>query len=187
MSSLGHGRWRGWTTIDRTSSATISSLKSSDSRNRYSSLLEDLLTKLKLRDSDLSGQIVDESPYPVNQHGAYSDIYTGKSLKHGGAKVAIKKMRGIFLGEKAIKVRLQCYLLHLDHNPDKQIVWREIYNWSSCSNENVVPFFGYILQETCDVPALISPWMERGTLSSVLESEEEIDELAIVSRNPCFL
>ena len=83
------------------SDSSQKTFRSPESKERYDKLLADL--KLRLKEYDLTNLIVDKSEYPINTDGGFSDIYTARSLKHGGSKVAIKQLRGVRLGEKAIK------------------------------------------------------------------------------------
>ncbi len=58
-----------------------------------------------LRDLDLTGKITEESPF-LKAHGGYSDVFSGKSLRHGGMQVAIKRLRVHLLeSQKTAKVR----------------------------------------------------------------------------------
>ncbi len=57
-----------------------------DNVDSLNSLLEDL------RDLDLTGKIIEESPF-LKAHGGFSDVFSGKSLQHNGMQVAIKRLR----------------------------------------------------------------------------------------------
>ncbi|KIJ27046.1 hypothetical protein M422DRAFT_127665, partial [Sphaerobolus stellatus SS14] len=93
--------------------------------------------------------------------GGFSDIWLGKL---DGESVAIKRLRSFSVAAKS-KIKPKLF----------QRVWREYMIWSSLSHPNILPFLGYsnIFSESqnasCEVPALISPWMSNGTLLQYLE------------------
>lgn len=63
-----------------------------------SSLLQDL------HDLDLTGEIEDEGAF-LKAHGGYCDVFCGKSRRHGGLQVAIKRLRvHVLESQEAAKV-----------------------------------------------------------------------------------
>ncbi|KAG8784723.1 RHO1 GDP-GTP exchange protein 2 [Ceratobasidium sp. 428] len=91
--------------------------------------------------------------------GGFGDIYRGALV--GGEHVAIK-----------------CARLHLqrdDVNGHKVLkhVARELYTWSCLEHDNVVKLLG--LAQFRDQMAMISPWMDNGTLTQYIDGHPTVD------------
>ena len=70
------------------------------SRRALHELLKDLC------DIDLTDDIYDEGPF-LEAHGGYSDVFAGKSRKHGATVLAIKRLRVHIMKNKDVfKVRV---------------------------------------------------------------------------------
>ncbi|KAI5121783.1 hypothetical protein M0805_009594 [Coniferiporia weirii] len=124
---------------------------------------EDSLRKVlsKLGHLDLTGRVVSESTV-MKAHGGYCDIFIGNlsPVLPGHAsriKVAIKRLR---------------IHLHDDRDFTKFLV-KEMHVWSKLDHPNVLPFKGYVLEDT--YPSLISEWIENGTVTDFLEKNTGID------------
>ncbi|KAG8795456.1 hypothetical protein FRC12_014273 [Ceratobasidium sp. 428] len=50
---------------------------------------------------------------------------------------------------------------------------RELHTWSRCQHPNVVKLLG--LAEFHDQIAMVSPWMERGSVDHIIRSDNSID------------
>ncbi|KZS88720.1 kinase-like protein [Sistotremastrum niveocremeum HHB9708] len=108
---------------------------------------------LNISDIDITSRIKypEDRRFPV-KFGGYADIYMADL---DGLKVAVKVMRDVGVNEEkrlALSKKIQ----------------DEISIWSSMQHPNILPFKGFTFfpPEASDfsVFALVSPWMERGTL-----------------------
>jgi serine/threonine protein kinase len=53
---------------------------------------------------------------------------------------------------------------------------REIYIWSRLSHDNILPILGLYIdssKESHELPALVSPWCEKGNLTEYLRAAEQ--------------
>ncbi|KIJ52447.1 hypothetical protein M422DRAFT_156722 [Sphaerobolus stellatus SS14] len=117
----------------------------------------------------LDGKITDFS-HSIVAGGGYSNIWTGQL---NGSVVAIKVIREFALSSRENKSKLS------------RRVCREYLTWSSLSHQNIVPFLGFSRDFTQDseyqIPALICPWMENGTLLDYIESNPDTNRLPLIS------
>ncbi|KAG9122672.1 hypothetical protein FRC07_000859, partial [Ceratobasidium sp. 392] len=98
--------------------------------------------------------------YPI-YGGGFGDIYLGK-IK-GGIKVAVKCAR---------------HRIQDDENRrELKLVAREIYAWSKCNHDNVIALLG--LGQYRGRLAMISPWMENGTLPEYVGKNPGVDRLEL--------
>ena len=56
---------------------------------------------------------------------------------------------------------------------------RELYNWSKARHENILELTGIAMFR--GQLAMISPWMENGTLSAYIHKNPGVDRWALVS------
>ncbi|KAG8697578.1 hypothetical protein FRC08_006441 [Ceratobasidium sp. 394] len=98
------------------------------------------------------------SEYPIRA-GGFGDIYVGQMKD--STKVAVKCARH----------------KPQDHGDGKDLkrVAREIHAWSKCDHKNVLALFG--LAQHRGRLAIISPWMENGTLPEYVAKRPEVDRL----------
>jgi len=102
----------------------------------------------KLPALDLSGKVKFD-PLP-SEKGGNADVHRG-TLEHRqdeqqkAISVAVKRLRFKIEGEKAAKG-----------------IAREMRIWSEFKHDNIIAFEGYIMEDA--FPALVSEWMERGSL-----------------------
>ncbi|KAG9082428.1 hypothetical protein FS749_006848 [Ceratobasidium sp. UAMH 11750] len=91
--------------------------------------------------------------------GGFGDIYKG--VLNGGRGVAIKCAR--------------LYLRQDDEKGHKVLkhAARELYIWSRLKHDNVLPLLG--LAQYRDQMAMISPWMDNGTLLEYIERNPTVD------------
>ena len=59
------------------------------------------------------------------------------------------------------------------------MVLDELYIWSMLRDDNILPLLGFTLENE-SIPALISEWMENGTVSTYLKEKPFADILSIV-------
>jgi len=118
------------------------------------SLLDDI------RHLDLTGKIIQQSPF-FKAHGGYNDVFSGKSLHHGGMQVAIKRLRmNVVESQKIAK-----------------LIMRELKIWSSLTHPNILPLLGY--QMHGEYPALISQWMVNGNVLQFLKKQPDTNILSM--------
>ncbi|CAE6502587.1 unnamed protein product, partial [Rhizoctonia solani] len=99
--------------------------------------------------------------------GGFGDIYLG-SLKSGDL-VAIKCPRlRVDTRERRKEFKV---LFHSAH---------ELYVWSKCEHPNVMPLLGMALYK--DRMAMISPWMEHGTMVVYLSRYPQVDRYAMCAQ-----
>ncbi|CAE6454837.1 unnamed protein product [Rhizoctonia solani] len=103
--------------------------------------------------------------YPVS-NGGFGDIYAGRLLD--GTKTAMKCLR-IF--ESTTNKRM---------NENLKLAAREIYAWSLCEHQNVVPFLGFTIFR--GQIAMISPWMENGPLPQYLQRNKKADRFGLCTQ-----
>ncbi|CAE6428810.1 unnamed protein product [Rhizoctonia solani] len=101
------------------------------------------------------------SEYPVSNGGS-GNIYRG--FLHDGTKVGIK-----------------CLKLQLNSigNTEKHIkhAAKELYTWSKCKHPNIVQLIG--MAKFRDQIAMVSPWMENGTLSGSLSRHPRLNRYEV--------
>jgi serine/threonine protein kinase len=103
-----------------------------------------------------------------------------------GQLVAIKKLRSLGGDELALPVSPYHATCMADLNEfGLQKFFREALVWHELHHTNVLPFLGIDKDLFPDrpLPSLITPWMERGTLSDYIKSSEYLasrDELSFV-------
>jgi serine/threonine protein kinase len=116
------------------------------------------------------------SPKPVGC-GGFGDVYAGTLAD--GAAVAVKLLKDSgYAAGKALKVsicpdafiRLLTFLQHTA---------RELYTWSKCDHPNVLPFLGFAF--VGGRIAMISPWMQHGTLPEYLARQPHANRCQLVS------
>ncbi|KAG6820427.1 hypothetical protein H0H93_000673 [Arthromyces matolae] len=97
--------------------------------------------------------------------GAFSDVYKGS---YDGQQVAIKYLR---TGNHAHRRqrRLCAQFAH------------EVDLWKDLSHENILPFLGVSQLPNSPIPALLSPWMDNGTLEDYLETSPLVDHLELAN------
>ncbi|CAE6410275.1 unnamed protein product [Rhizoctonia solani] len=103
--------------------------------------------------------------YPVN-NGGFGDIYEGKL--RDGTKAAVKCLR-IF--ESTTDKRT---------GENLKLAAREIYAWSRCEHENIVPFLGFTFFR--GQIAMISPWMENGPLPQYIQRNKKADRFQLCTQ-----
>ncbi|KAG8768692.1 hypothetical protein FRC12_005427 [Ceratobasidium sp. 428] len=106
--------------------------------------------------------------------GGFGDIYQGALI--GGEKIAIKCAR-LFLQQEDISRR-----------KDLKRAAREMDSWSHFEHANVLKLLGLALFR--DQMAMISPWMDRGTLLQHLERSPVVDRCQLcidISKGVAYL
>ncbi|KLO14143.1 kinase-like protein [Schizopora paradoxa] len=124
----------------------------SDDSNNGSLKYADQLNRLLdgLRNIDLSGNIVEETPH-LQASGGYCDVFIAKSRKHGNIAVAVKRLR-----------------FHIFRDKDaSKAVLRELRVWYLLCHPNVLPLLGFVMHG--DFPALVSQWMVNGSVRNYME------------------
>lgn len=116
------------------------------------------------------------SPKPVGR-GGFGDVHSGTLVC--GALVAVKFLKdsGRATG-KALKVRIGPnasirLLTCLKHAA------RESYTWSKCNHPNIVSFLGFT--SVGGRIAMLSPWMQHGTLPEYLAKNPQANRCQLVS------
>ncbi|KAI5116781.1 hypothetical protein M0805_008735 [Coniferiporia weirii] len=127
---------------------------------------EDLLkgTLSKLIHLDLTSRVTfDRSSTATKNIGSYGDVYTGTYDWPGRGKVtvAIKCLRNL--------------------NPGiTKVVAKEIYIWSKLDHRNLLRLQGYITITEGNLPALVSEWMENGTVLNYVKSHTDCDVMHLI-------
>ncbi|KAF8721636.1 ephrin receptor, partial [Rhizoctonia solani] len=97
------------------------------------------------------------SQYPLS-HGGFGDVFRG-ALRNG------------------TRVGIKCLKIQLDSSGEREKhlkqAARELYVWSKCEHPNVLPLIGMALFE--GKFAMVSPWMENGTLTRFISQHPEVD------------
>ncbi|KAG9094799.1 hypothetical protein FS749_011794 [Ceratobasidium sp. UAMH 11750] len=101
------------------------------------------------------------SEYPTHG-GGFGDIYSGRTTT--GTKVAVKCARYGVQDDKQHKIL--------------KLVAREIHTWSKCKHENVLELYG--LAQHRGQLAMVSPWMENGSLPEYIAKNPGVDRLDLV-------
>ncbi|KAG2126831.1 kinase-like domain-containing protein [Suillus clintonianus] len=96
---------------------------------------------------------------PPHCIGDLSDVYrcTMISKSHGKIEVAVKSLRILDLSEEAIKAL-------------RKRIYREVRAWTTLHHKNIHRFFG-TTSGFGPLPAFVTPWMERGSLTDYLSLE----------------
>lgn len=91
--------------------------------------------------------------------GDLSDVYrcTMVSKSHGKIEVAIKSLRILDLSDEAIRAL-------------RKRIYGEVRGWAVLHHKNVLRFFG-TTSGFGPLPAFVTPWMERGSLTNYLSLE----------------
>ncbi|KAG9094795.1 hypothetical protein FS749_011790 [Ceratobasidium sp. UAMH 11750] len=100
------------------------------------------------------------SEFPLHGGGS-GDVYLGQMK--GGIKVAVKCARHRVEDER--------------RRQDLKFIAREIHAWSKCNHENILALFG--LAQYRGRLAIVSPWMENGTLPEYIAKEPDVDRLEL--------
>ncbi|KAF8691020.1 Protein tyrosine kinase, partial [Rhizoctonia solani] len=91
-------------------------------------------------------------------HGGFGDVFRG-ALRDG------------------TRVGIKCLKVQLDSSGEREKhlkqAARELYVWSKCEHPNVLPLIGMALFE--GKFAMVSPWMENGTLTRFISQHPEVD------------
>ncbi|QRV84443.1 Serine/threonine-protein kinase [Ceratobasidium sp. AG-Ba] len=111
---------------------------------------------------NLTGDVdlADCSEYPVSR-GGFGDVYRGKLCD--GTEVAIKT------------IRIDLNVGDADHKTLKAT--RELYIWSKCQHPNILSLLG-LIEFRAEV-AMVSLWMEKGTLPVYLAQNPNADRCHI--------
>ncbi|KIJ13858.1 hypothetical protein PAXINDRAFT_13406 [Paxillus involutus ATCC 200175] len=121
--------------------------------------------------TDLTGSVVREGQEPIAS-GSFGDTYKGTLRMHGRLiNVAVKAIRIFNDGDNANaeKVSIPRFLpLSVLVQQVIQRVRREMRIWTNLDHINILPLLGTTMGFG-RLPAMISPWLENGALSSYLE------------------
>ncbi|KAF8839130.1 kinase-like protein [Paxillus ammoniavirescens] len=104
---------------------------------------------------DLTGYVVQYGEHPF-AYGSFGDVYRGTLCMSG---------RSIYVAVKAIRTYLN------DDGDDakkKKRFRREVRTWLNLDHINILPLFGTTMNFG-QFPAMVSPWLENGALTSYLE------------------
>ncbi|KAG9098026.1 hypothetical protein FRC06_006900 [Ceratobasidium sp. 370] len=111
--------------------------------------------------------------------GRFGDVWRGSLLDR--TQVAIKCLRLHTVDEvnsKAIKVR-SIFGHYGNPRSPQQHAARELYFWSKLKHSNVLELLGFAMFQ--GQLAMISPWMENGTLNDHIRRHPELDRWALIS------
>ncbi|KAG8795451.1 hypothetical protein FRC12_014268 [Ceratobasidium sp. 428] len=120
--------------------------------------------------SDLDLALCDQNPY---SGGGFGDVHRGTLLD--GTKVALKCVR-LYVNKGK------------DYRKEFKYAARELHTWSKCRNPNVVQLLG--LAEFRGKLAMVSPWMENGSVNFLDDSDDRIDRCQLcigVTRGLAYL
>lgn len=120
--------------------------------------------------------------FPVSG-GGFGDVYDG--VMEDGTRVAAKCIR-VFQtsSDKTLKVRHGLFA-----GPRLMVLMfqraaREIYAWSHCKHNNILPLVGFARFR--NQIAMVSPWMENGPLPQYLQRFPHINRYQMVSPISCL-
>ncbi|KAH8110507.1 kinase-like domain-containing protein, partial [Phellopilus nigrolimitatus] len=134
------------------------------SRPKSEDVLHELLADLKRRGLDLTGRI-SYDPMCRSGGGGYGDVFRS-SYNHnvlGRVNVAIKRVR-----------------FYIDSNQDiARVVAREVKVWSRLEHPNILPFLGFIVEES-GFSSLVSEWMDNGTVSIYIKNHPKCNLMRII-------
>lgn len=142
--------------------------------------LEKILSDLSAL--NLEGKIVRKQPHASGLGGS-CDVYSAWSKKHN-KKVAVKQIRAYLKKDRSLaKVRL-INSSNTRIDVIEQKLASEIRIWAKLNHEFVLPLLGFFVEGENMMPALISEWMERGTLHDIMRTFPRggIDALIMVRR-----
>ncbi|CAE7202794.1 unnamed protein product [Rhizoctonia solani] len=130
--------------------------------NRQTSVEETLSHLYKHGCTDATHLInqTEHSDYPVS-YGGYGEVYKGKL--QDGSHIALKCLRQLILDSSETSQKQGRNAAH------------ELYIWSKCNHPNVVT------QHRNQI-AMVSPWMENGTLGSFLSKCPQADRYTLSSQ-----
>ncbi|KAG8756460.1 hypothetical protein FRC12_010553 [Ceratobasidium sp. 428] len=114
--------------------------------------------------------LCDQNPY---SGGGFGDVHQGVLLD--GTKVALKCVR-LYINKSK------------DYCKEFKYAARELHTWSKCQNPNVVKLLG--LAEFRGKIAMVSPWMEQGSVNYLDSSDDRIDRCQLcigVARGLAYL
>ncbi|KAG8782246.1 hypothetical protein FRC12_021034 [Ceratobasidium sp. 428] len=120
--------------------------------------------------SDLNLALCDQVPY---SGGGFGDVHQGMLLD--GTKVALKCVR-LYANESK------------EHIKEFKHAARELYTWSKCQDTNVIQLLG--LAEFRGKIAMVSPWMENGSVNSLDSNNDRVDRCQLcigVARGLAYL
>ncbi|KAG9076975.1 hypothetical protein FRC06_009183, partial [Ceratobasidium sp. 370] len=132
---------------------------------------------------DLTSQLdLSSCPEAALSGGRFGDVWCGRLLDR--TQVAIKCLRLHTVDEvnsKAIKVRSRFEHYSNPRSPQQHAA-RELYFWSKLKHSNVLELLGFAMFQ--GQLAMISPWMENGTLNDHIRRHPELDRWALVRHVP---
>ncbi|KAF7968619.1 hypothetical protein HWV62_30013 [Athelia sp. TMB] len=117
---------------------------------------------------DLTGRVKKTAKYCF-ANGSLADIWLGELQKKDGTTqiVAVKVIRSVW--DQECLERLNTKLI------------REALVWSRLEHPNITPFYGISFDlGVRSAPCLVSPYYINGTLSKYLESNTEINKIALI-------
>ncbi|KLO13883.1 hypothetical protein SCHPADRAFT_903755, partial [Schizopora paradoxa] len=112
--------------------------------------LEKILSGLS--NLNLDGKIVRKQPH-ASSLGGSCDVYSAWSNKHN-KKVAVKQIRAYLRKDAALAKKLAA----------------EIRIWAKLKHEFILQLLGFFVEGENIMPALISEWMENGTLHDIMRT-----------------
>ncbi|KAG8729641.1 hypothetical protein FRC10_003537, partial [Ceratobasidium sp. 414] len=125
--------------------------------------------------TDLTDELARVSPYAVAR-GGYSDVY--RATRSDGTQLAIKCLR--HHDPKHVKVRV-ISVLNFPKPSTLNIMQRttrELNTWSKLKHHNILELYGLALFQGC--LAMVSPWMEYGSVKSVVKQWPDRDRYQFV-------
>ncbi|KAG9082765.1 hypothetical protein FRC06_004865, partial [Ceratobasidium sp. 370] len=130
---------------------------------------------------DLTSQLdLSSCPDAALSGGRFGDVWRGRLLDW--TQVAIKCLRlHTAVNSKAIKVRSRFELGGNPRSPQQHAA-RELYFWSKLKHSNVLELLGFAMFQ--GQLAMISPWMEKGTLNDHIRRHPALDRWALVRHVP---
>ncbi|TDL15452.1 kinase-like protein [Rickenella mellea] len=101
--------------------------------------------------------------------GGFSRVYYGRYQSKGKiVNVAIKRMHVMFPNDKDDETRIA------------KMIAKEIKIWSTLDHLNVLPLLGFIVDGD-KFPALVSEWMDHGTILKYIKANRQADLLPLVN------
>ncbi|KAL5519856.1 hypothetical protein ACEPAG_1516 [Sanghuangporus baumii] len=121
---------------------------------------------------NLTGRIYDEERIK-EARGGYADVFIGYVSSE-----CLRYRSTVHSGQGKVKVAIKRLQIRLDRSARfARWIEREMKIWSQLDHRNILPFLGYMFEK--DWPALISEWMDLGTLRNFMESHSKIDIVSL--------
>ncbi|KAL5504532.1 hypothetical protein ACEPAH_7193 [Sanghuangporus vaninii] len=118
-----------------------------------------------LEDFDLTGRVAYHADNSYLSGGAYGDTRIGDCAIQGRGRV---------------RVAVKCIRLYLRDNSEViKLIEREVRLWSKLNHPNILPLLGYTIEQHV-LPALISDFMDNGTILKYVQAHPDSDIMRMV-------